>query len=527
MPAALGHVMTVTGAAMTASIEVDPDTLGAAIRIGGLVKVPSQGAEVIGTVSSFEIEPGDPPKRVLNADLLGELALEADGERRFRRGVSRHPVSGAEVLPASDEDMLAIYSRPDSMHVRIGSLYHDPDQAAFVLTDELLAKHFAVLGTTGSGKSCAVALILRAIIAAHPNAHVVLLDPHDEYAAAFRDRAEVVTIDNLQLPFWLLNHEEAVEALVRGGTPEEQQSQAAILKEAITLARRKYAGETTAAPWITVDTPVPFRVGDLVQLLDEAMGRLDKADSSAPYLRLKTRIESLNSDRRFAFMFSRVVTRDSLALVIGRLLRIPVNGRPITIIDLSGVPSEIIDVVVSLLCRLTFDFALWADRERMPPVLMVCEEAHRYVPSDAHVGFAATTRSIARIAKEGRKYGVSLGLVTQRPSELSTSVLAQCGTLFALRMGNETDQRFVGNVLPEAAHGMIEALPGMRPQEAIIVGDGVAIPMRIRFDDLPPGQRPRSKSAEFSKAWQSDTAGPDFIEDGIKRWRMQMRRQTS
>ncbi|HZT50859.1 MAG TPA: ATP-binding protein, partial [Stellaceae bacterium] len=343
----------------------------------------------------------------------------------------------------------------------------------------------------------------------------------------FRDRAEIVSIDNLQLPFWLLNHEEAVEVLVRGGTPEEQQAQAAILKDAITLARRKYAGENAAAQWITVDTPVPFRVGDLVQLLDDAMGRLDKADSSAPYLRLKTRIESLNNDRRFAFMFSRVVTRDSLAPVIGRLLRLPVSGRPMTIIDLSGVPSEIVDVVVSLLCRLTFDFAVWSDRERMPPVLLVCEEAHRYVPADPRVGFAATTRSIARIAKEGRKYGVALGLVSQRPSELSSGVLAQCGTLIAMRLGNELDQRFVGTVLPEAAHGMIKALPGMRPQEAVLVGEGVTLPMRIRFDDLPPGERPRSKSAEFSKAWQADSAGADFIEEGIKRWRMQMRRAQS
>ena len=527
MAAALGHVMSVTGAAMTASVEFDPDATDAAVRIGGLVKVPSGGIDVIGTVASFAFEPGDPPRRVFTADLLGELAPAENGERVFRRGVSRHPVSGAAVVAVDDADLLAIYARPDAQHVRVGSLYHDPARAAFVLTDELLAKHFAVLGTTGSGKSCAVTLILRAIIAAHANAHIVLLDPHDEYAAAFRDRAEVVTIDNLQLPFWLLNHEEAVEALVRGGTPEEQQSQATILKEVITLARRKYAGDTLTQSWITVDTPVPFRVGDLVQLLDDAMGRLDKPDSSAPYMRLKTRIESLNNDRRFGFMFSRVVTRDSLALVIGRVLRIPVSGRPITIIDLSGVPSEIVDVVVSLLCRLTFDFALWADPARMPPVLLVCEEAHRYVPADAHVGFAATTRAIARIAKEGRKYGVALGLVSQRPSELSTGALAQCGTLFALRMGNEVDQRFVGNVLPEAAHGMIEALPGMRPQEAIVVGDGVALPMRIRFDDLPPDERPRSKSAEFSRSWQDDTAGADFIEEGVKRWRMQMRRPSS
>jgi uncharacterized protein len=519
MEQTLGRIEAVRGAQVTASLERDAAELGDAIRIGALVKIAAPGATVVATVSAVEEAEGEPRRQSLVADLLGELS--ADG--LFARGVAHYPLPGAAVSAAGVADLDAVYARPTSFHVRIGSLHHDPARAAFLLTDELLAKHFAVLGTTGSGKSCAVTLILRSVLAQHPNAHIVLLDPHNEYEQAFGAMAEIINIDNLQLPFWLLDNEEAVATLVSGGSLMEQQSQATILKEAVTQARRKYAGDMNAQ-WITVDTPVPYRTGDLVHILDEAMGKLDKPDSSAPYMRLKSRIESMNNDRRFAFMFSRVVTRDILSTVIGRLLRIPVGGRPVTIIDLSGVPSEIVNVVVSLLCRVAFDFALWADREQMPPLLLVCEEAHRYVPADEHVGFAATTRAISRIAKEGRKYGVSLGLVTQRPSELAVSALSQCGTIFALRMGNELDQRFVANVLPEAAHGMVGALPAMRPQEAIIVGEGVPLPMRVRFDELAPGERPRSKSAEFSKSWQQDAAGNDFLEDGIKRWRMQMRK---
>jgi DNA helicase HerA-like ATPase len=254
------------------------------------------------------------------------------------------------------------------------------------------------------------------------------------------------------------------------------------------------------------------------------MGKLDNPDSSAPYLRLRTRLESLRYDRRFSFMFSDwLVTRDTLAQIVGRLLRIPVEDKPLTIIDLSGIPGEIADVVVSMLCRLTFDFALWSERERMPPVLLVCEEAHRYVPASPNIGFAAAGQAVTRLAREGRKYGISLGLITQLPSELAPQALSQCGTVFALRLGHYLDQRFMQTALPGAAHGMLAALPSMRTQEAIAFGEGVPLPMHIRFDDLPPERRPRSESAAFSKAWQTDAAGADFLKEGVRRWREQTR----
>ncbi|HUK61063.1 MAG TPA: ATP-binding protein [Stellaceae bacterium] len=319
MEQTLGQVETVRGAQVTASLARPAAEFGAAIRIGALVKIAAPGSTVVATVSAVEQGDGANPKYSLVADLLGEISAEGI----FARGVAHFPLPGAEVSAASEADLDAVYDRPNSFHVRVGALHHDPARPAYLLTDELLAKHFAVLGTTGSGKSCAVTLILRAVLAQHANAHIVLLDPHDEYEQAFGAVAEVVNIDNLQLPFWLLDNEEAVATLISGGSLLEQQSQATILKEAITLARRRYAGDLNAQ-WITVDTPVPYRTGDLVHILDEAMGRLDKPDSSAPYMRLKSRIESMNNDRRFAFMFSRVVTRDILGTVIGRLLRIPV-----------------------------------------------------------------------------------------------------------------------------------------------------------------------------------------------------------
>ncbi len=453
--------------------------------------------------------------------MLGEI-VRGDGEPPvFSRGVSHHPIPGEAVFAASDADLAAIYDSTSESNLKIGSLQHDESRPAFLRTDDLLDKHFAVLGTTGSGKSCAISLILGALLDKHPNAHVVLFDPHNEYASAFAGRAEVITVENLNLPLWIFDLEEMTNVLVRGGSEREQESQAIILKDAIAWARRHYAGDDRFATSITVDTPVPFRVHELLRFINEEMGRLGKPDTSIPYLRLRTRIESLRDDRRFAFLFSS--EEDTLADIVGRLLRFPVAGKPLTIVDLSGVPSEIADVVVSVLCRVIFDFSVWSDRDAMPPILLVCEEAHRYVPADERIGFAETARIVTRIAREGRKYGISLALISQRPSELSEAALSQCGTVFALRLGSDADQAFIARTLPDVARGMLTALPSLPTQQAIVSGEGVRIPMRIRFDDLPEARRPHSESAQFSKAWQTDSAGRDFLEDGIRRWRSQIK----
>jgi DNA helicase HerA-like ATPase len=291
---------------------------------------------------------------------------------------------------------------------------------AFVVTDSLLGKHFAVLGTTGAGKSCAVTVILRSILAEHPTGHVVLLDPHNEYASAFADMAELLNPSNLQLPYWLLNFEEIAHILVEPG--EQRFTQLALLKDAIVQAKRAMSPEDE---YLTVDTPVPYRLSDLISALQEGMGKFNKADGAASYLGLISRIEGLRSDRRYAFMFESLAVRDNMRQILAQLLRIPADGKPITIIDIAGLPSEVVDVVVSVLFRLVFELAAWSDRGAAPPVLLVCEEAHRYVPQDEVAAFAPTKRVISRIAKEGRKYGVTLCLVSQRPSEVAIGSLAQ------------------------------------------------------------------------------------------------------
>ena len=422
----------------------------------------------------------------------------------------------------TDHDLSIIYAQPNASNVVIGSLYQDKRIPAYALTNELLGKHFAILGTTGAGKSCALSVVLHSVLASHPHGHIVLLDPHNEYWPAFGDDAELIRPNDLQMPYWLLNFEEMIEVLC---SPDEnaRDSESAILKDAILHAKRAFASSEEDRRILTVDTPVPYRLSALLERIDEAMGDLGKPDMLGPYLRLQMRINDLREDRRFSFMFSGLTVKDNMTDVLSRILRIPTSGRSVSIFDLSGVPSEIVDVVVSLLCRTIFDFALWSPPEDSAPVLLVCEEAHRYIPRDSSQGFGPTRKAISRIAKEGRKYGVSLGLVTQRPSELSETILSQCNTLFSLRMGNQQDQEFVERALPESAAGMLGCLPSLRTQEAVVVGEGVRVPIRIRLSDLPEDKRPRSETADFAQSWLADTTTQETITRSVDRWRKQQR----
>jgi hypothetical protein len=194
---------------------------------------------------------------------------------------------------------------------------------------------------------------------------------------------------------------------------------------------------------LTVDSPIPYTLTDLTNAIQNEMGLLNKATDTAPYMRLKTKIDELKADPRYSFMFSGMLVADSMTTFISKIFRLPAKGKPISIVDVSGVPSDITSVVVAVLSRLVFDYAIWSRNELQRPVLLVCEEAHRYVPADKTSSGQAVRKILERIAKEGRKYGVSLGLITQRPSDLAEGVLSQCGTIIAMRLNNERDQHFV------------------------------------------------------------------------------------
>jgi DNA helicase HerA-like ATPase len=532
-PLKVGHVISVSGARISGILHSGGNAsyvdVASAVQLGAMLKMATPKSQVFGIVSGLRTTDPRPQadaseKKIVDIELLGEaITVRDDGAKPFfQRGVSVYPALGEPIVTTSPNELRHIYARPTASNVRVGTLYQDSKLPAYLLTNELLGKHFAVLGTTGAGKSCATTLILRSILTDYPNGHVILLDPHNEYAQAFGDAAEVLSPDNLQLPYWLLDFEEMCEIMVDRGRSDSE-SQIEILSTAIVSAKKKYQGSGTDTSYITVDTPVPYNLTELIKIIETGMGQLDKPENSLPYLRLKSRLDVLRSDLRYGFMFSGLVVKDEMAQIVSRIMRIPVAGKPITILDLSAVPSEIVDIVVSVMCRLIFDFCLWTQPPQALPVLLVCEEAHRYVPEDNLMGFGPTKKMLSRIAKEGRKYGVSLCLVTQRPAELSTSILSQCNTLFALRMSNDRDQEFVRKALPESSTGLIASLPSLHTQEAVVVGEGVTVPMRLKFDHLEEDDRPRSGNADFSTAWKHDIDPGDAVEQIIERWRYQMR----
>ena len=496
------------------------------LEMAALVKVKTRASTVFGMISGLRVPlptlaTPEEDLKVIEIELLGESTDNAAGEAEgFRRGVSVFPALEDAVYLATKEDLAQVYAPPRDAAVPVGSIHQDPNVPAYLLVNDLLGKHFSIVGTTGSGKSCAVATILRSVIDKNPHAHVILLDPHCEYAHAFPEEAVVLSPgDGLCLPYWLFNFEELAE-IVFGSTHRAEQWK--ILGEAVLAAKIAYLGRAPSDRHVSVDTPMPYRVSDLVRHLDTAMGSLNRPESVPAYQLVKTRMLALQNDIRFGFMFGTSLTlRDEMSEILSQLFRIPVNGKPITILDLSGVPSEVLNVVVSVICRLTFDFSVWSDTQM--PITIVCEEAHRYAPRNKDAGFEPVKRALSRIAKEGRKYGVSLCVVSQRPSDLDPSLLSECNTLFALRMTNQEDQDIVRGALPEASHGLMKFLPALRNGEAIVVGEGVSMPMRICFTPLPDNYRPRSSTASFTTAWSRDVDDRSEVEQTVERWRRGIR----
>ncbi|MBY3035564.1 MULTISPECIES: ATP-binding protein [Rhizobium] len=447
----------------------------------------------------------------IETELLGEVRVDEDGREEFSTGISRYPYLGAIAHRIRSADLMRIYDAGEGTTAVIGKLTQDESIDAAIHIPSMLSKHFAVVGSTGVGKSTAVSLLLHKAIAADPKLRVLILDPHNEFAAAFPQHAVTIDTDTLDLPFWLMRLEEFAEVVFRGRPPVPEELD--MLRDILPEAKRAFRGSdnslvrrTTEKSSITADTPVPYRMADLLALIDERIGRLE-GRSEKPFLRsLKMRLIAAINDPRYHFMFSNNTISDTITETIAQIFRIPGENRPICTFQLAGIPSEVVNSVASVLCRMAFEVALWSDGAIH--MLVVCEEAHRYIPSDPSLGFVPTRQAIARIAKEGRKYGVSLGIITQRPGELDQTILSQCSTLFAMRLANDRDQEIIRSAIPNSSISTTSFISSIGNGEAIAFGEAISVPMRMRFSRVDENLLPKASSAN-SKQSEED---PDTVD---------------
>ena len=530
-PESIGRIATVTGSQST--VELSPRIVGESPTVGKFMGISTSKNLLIGLITEvgeqlFAAAGGNATfRKVARLDLIGELFTGQTGAR-FQRGVTEYPNINDSVYMLTEAELRLVYGAADADHAHVGDLQQNPNIHVHIDIDNMVSRHFAILGATGVGKSSGVAIILNKILETRPHLRIFLVDPHNEYGRCFGDNPNVLNPRNLRLPFWLFNFEETVDAFFGGRPGVEEEVE--ILSEVIPLAKAAYlqyrAGPERAITkkrdprdsGFTADTPVPYRIEDLINQLDERMGKLENRSRAMIYHKLIGRIQTFRNHPRYAFMFENAnIGGDTMAEILGSLFRLPPDGKPMTIMQLAGFPAEVVDSVVSVLCRMAFDFGLWS--EGVAPLLFVCEEAHRYAPADKNIGFGPTKRALSRIAKEGRKYGVFLGLVTQRPAEIDPTIISQCSTLFVMRLSNDRDQALIRSAVSDAAANLLSFIPSLGVREVFTFGSGVSLPTRMRFQELAAEKRPNSEASGNTRSDAGTNMNRDLLTSVIERWR--------
>ena len=589
----IGHIVEVSGTTIRVELSGDVTELTRIYegrvypigQIGSIVKVHFGRRLVFGFVTLLRmrseelveiakpISP-DADQRIMEVELFAEGVWSAAEQKlRFVRGVTTYPLPRQSVHLLTREETAQIYSAAEGQQndgtyspLVPFSHYVGADNAICrANVDKMLGMHCAILGSTGSGKSGAVAALLHSMLdhkpepdsVSHPR--ILIIDPHGEYGSAFKDRAIIYraydplgneeTIGSpISLPYWLMSADE-FRTLVIGKTEQEATSQNNIVYKAITYARMVTAGLVDPSPTehggpaptdnldhdaprpkegvtqeqlieFDHDKPRPFSLQEFynhiffLQAARVQGGNLQPvtaSDFATKFKSILDKLSVLRRDPRIRFMMREWTAQSSsleyiIAQLVGQLQGEGGVDQDIRVLDISGLPNEVAGPLAAMLARLLFQYKVYQTTEerRRDPVVLVCEEAHRYVPDRGEAEYAAAQTAIRRIAREGRKYGIGLMLVSQRPADVESTVISQCGTWLVLRLTNAADQQHVSRFLPDGLSGMTKALPNLAQQEAIFVGEGAAMPARVRIRDLEDDQLPKSETAKFARGWTLD-----------------------
>ena len=463
---------------------------------------------------------------------LGEIGEEGE----FNRGVSHFPTSGAGLFEVSQDDLHAIFSRHSEVSYKIGRLTSFEDIDVYMDASAFFGRHTAILGQSGSGKSWTVASLIQSAMRSMPETHIILMDMHGEYSDKDVDgvisrspfdatRVRCLNAQDIEFPYWLLSYSELCE-LITDPADEYASIQTSVLRSMLIKLKRETNAHLELGH-ITVDSPVYYSLDDLMEAMQKAnVETSDFGKTRSPLFgkfdQVLVRLSSLLNDTRYDFLM-KPQTRTSTGSLASLMQDLVGLGEPranITVLDLSAVPFDVVPMVTAQIGRLAYEFNFWNPLCREFPLYLICEEAHEYIPREDIPRYREARRSMERIAKNGRKYGVGLCVVSQRPHDVSETVLAQCSSYICLRISNPDDQEYVRSMVPEAVRGTFAALTSLSKGEAVALGE--AVPMPVRFRVERPNPPPNSRDVDYARKWR-DGGRPISVESLVSNWHRQVR----
>ena len=463
---------------------------------------------------------------------LGEIGEEGE----FNRGVSHFPTSGAGLFEVSQDDLHAIFSRHSEVSYKIGRLTSFEDIDVYMDASAFFGRHTAILGQSGSGKSWTVASLIQSAMRSMPETHIILMDMHGEYSDKDVDgvisrspfdatRVRCLNAQDIEFPYWLLSYSELCE-LITDPADEYASIQTSVLRSMLIKLKRETNAHLELGH-ITVDSPVYYSLDDLMEAMQKAnVETSDFGKTRSPLFgkfdQVLVRLSSLLNDTRYDFLM-KPQTRTSTGSLASLMQDLVGLGEPranITVLDLSAVPFDVVPMVTAQIGRLAYEFNFWNPLCREFPLYLICEEAHEYIPREDIPRYREARRSMERIAKNGRKYGVGLCVVSQRPHDVSETVLAQCSSYICLRISNPDDQEYVRSMVPEAVRGTFAALTSLSKGEAVALGE--AVPMPVRFRVEKPNPPPNSRDVDYARKWR-DGGRPISVESLVSNWHRQVR----
>lgn len=502
-------------------------------QVGTYLKVSQHSDDMVAMVEAIWQEKGADGKIEHMARLapLGELGVNGE----FRRGLANYPTTGAEVHALSTMQLERIFSDIAEGGYKVGKLSASESTDVYFNASKFFGRHAAILGQTGSGKSWTVTSLIQSALRTMPSAHIIVLDMHAEYGdkemgvastSPFpENKVRCLDARELEVPYWLLSFAEICELLLDEEDPNAAVQMALLRTSLIDLKREINADQDLGI--ITVDSPVYYPMEGLFERIKDANKRSSdfgktKSATFGKFDQLLVRMESLMNDSRYDFLLRpRIRTStDSLAGLMEDFIGLGEVRAAVTVLDMSSVPIDVAPMVTAQIARLAYEFNFWNPQCREFPITLVCEEAHEYIPRGDHPRFKQARRMMERIAKNGRKYGVGMLVVSQRPADVSETVLAQCGTYVCLRISNPNDQEYVRAMVPDSARGVFGALTSLASGEAIAMGE--AVPMPVRFQVNRPSPPPNSTDIDFTTHWRHGGVEID-VKKLVRRWHRQDR----